>query len=275
MKELLGFDLSSKIEEEIKINNKGCIIRPSVAVIQIGDNEVSEKHVKLKEDACGRVGIYFRYYKFEDDTPELTIVNKIKELNNDDYVNGIVIELPIPDKYNEKRLINTILNTKDIDGLTDVNIGRFISGRKTFVPSTVSAIMAFLKENNVDIVGKNAVIIGKGRLVGTPMIHQLLGEGATVTVCHSRTIDLKKYTKEADIIICAAGDKHIITEDMVNDKVVIVDVGRTIEDGVLYGDVEPKVYEKASIINPKTGLIGPLSISMFLKNVMVSYKNKK
>ena len=104
-------------------------------------------HTKLKEEACNRVGIYYRYFKYEEDTPELTIVNKIKELNNDDYVNGIMLELPIPDKYNEKRLLNSILNTKDIDGLTDVNIGRLISGRKTFVPCTVAAIMTIIKEN--------------------------------------------------------------------------------------------------------------------------------
>lgn len=275
MNKIEGLDLSVKIEEEIKQGNKGCIIRPSVAVIQIGDNEISNLHTKLKEEACSRAGIYYRYFKYEDDTPELTIVNKIKELNNDDYVNGIVIELPIPDKYNEKRLLNTILNTKDIDGLTDVNIGRLISGRKTFTPCTVSAIMTVLKENNVELEGKEVVIVGKGKLVGRPIMYQLLNAGATVTVCHSKTVDLKKHTTCADIIISAAGVKNLITEDMVKDGVVVIDVGYTVEDGKVYGDVEPNVSKKASLMTPKTGAIGPLSISMFLKNIMTSYNNKK
>lgn len=275
MTKIKGLELSSKIEEEIKQGNKGCIIRPSVAVIQIGDNEVSNLHTKLKEEACNRVGIYYRYFKYEDDTPELTIVNKIKELNNDDYVNGIVIELPIPEKYNEKRLINTILNTKDIDGLTDVNVGRLIGGRKTFIPCTISAIMTILKENEIELDGKEVVIVGKGKLVGRPMIHQLLNGGATVTICHSRTEDLKKHTKDADIIISATGVKGLITDNMVKDGVVIIDAGYTIEDGKVYGDVDPKVEKKASIMTPPTGCIGPLSITMFLKNIMLSYNNKK
>ena len=275
MSEIKGLDLSVKIEEEIKQGNKGCIIRPSVAVIQIGDNELSNRHTKLKEESCNRAGIYYRYFKYEDDVPELTIVNKIKELNNDDYVNGIVIELPIPDKYNEKRLLNSILNTKDIDGLTDVNIGRLISGRKTYTPCTVAAIMELLRINDVELSGKEVVIVGKGKLVGRPIMYQLLNEGATVTVCHSKTEDLKKHTKEADIIISATGVKNIITEDMVKDGVVVIDAGYTIEDGKVYGDVDSKVSKKASIMTPPTGCIGPLSVAMFLKNIMMSYNNKK
>ena len=275
MDKINGLDLSVKIEEEIKQGNKGCIIRPSVAVIQIGDNEISDIHTKLKEEACSRVGIYFRYFKFEDGTPELTIVNKIKELNNDDYVNGILIELPIPDNYNEKRLLNTILNTKDIDGLTDVNVGRLISGRKTFVPCTVSAIMTILKENNIELEGKEVVIVGKGKLVGRPMVSQMLNEGATVSICHSRTVDLSKHTKEADVIITATGVENLITLDMVKEGVVVVDAGYCMVDGKLCSDVDPKVSKKASLLTPKTGCIGPLTIAMFLKNVMMSYNNKK
>lgn len=275
MSKIECLELSTKIEEEIKQGNKGCIIRPSVAVIQIGDNEISNLHIKLKEDACNRTGIYFRFFKFEDDTPELTIVNKIKELNNDDYVNGIVIELPIPEKYNDKRLINSILNTKDIDGLTDVNIGRLISGRKTFTPCTVAAIMTIFKENKIELSGKNVVLVGKGQLIGRPLIYQLLNEGATVTICHSKTVDIKKHTLDADIIISATGVKHIIKPDMVKENSIIIDAGYVMEDGKLYSDVDPKVEKKVELITPKTGCIGPLSISMFLKNIMTSYNNKK
>ena len=275
MNQIQGLELSKKIEEEVKQSTKGCIIRPSVAVIEIGDNELVQKHVELKQKACERADIYFRHFKYDETVSELTIVNKIKELNNDDYVNGIMIELPIPEKYNEKRLLNAIINSKDIDGLTDINVGRAIGGRKTIIPSTVMAILTLIKENNIELEGKEVVLVGKGKLVGKPLIFQLLNEGATVTVCHSRTLDLKKHTKEADIIISGAGVKNLITADLVKEGVIIIDAGYVIEDGKVYGDVEEAVSKKASLMTPKTGCIGPLSISMFLKNIMTSYNSKK
>jgi len=271
-----GKNLSLTIEEEIKQSIKGCIIRPSVAVIEVGDNPISEIYVKEKEAACNRVGMYFRHYKYEDSTPELTIINKIKELNNDDYVNGIMIQLPLPEKYNEKRLINTIINSKDIDGLTDINVGRSISGRKTIMPCSVLAIMNLLKENQVELEGKEVVIVGKGKLVGRPLINVLLNEGATVTVCHSKTKDLKKHTIEADILISATGVKNLITEDMIKEESIVIDVGCNIENGKVYGDVDfNKVSKKALLITPAVGGVGPMTVAMFLKNIVLCYNNKK
>jgi len=275
MNQIQGLELSKKIEDEVKQATKGCIIRPSVAVIEIGDNQLVQKHVELKQKACERADIYFRHFKYDETVSELTIVNKIKELNNDDYVNGIMIELPIPEKYNEKRLLNTIINSKDIDGLTDINVGRAIGGRKTIIPSTVMAILKLIKENNIELEGKEVVLVGKGKLVGKPLIFHLLNEGSTVTVCHSKTVDLKKHTIEADIIISGAGVKNLITADMVKDDVIVIDAGYVMEDGKVYGDVDEGVAKKASLITPKTGCIGPLSISMFLKNIMTSYNSKK
>lgn len=271
-----GKSLSLNIEEEVKQNIKGCIIRPSVAVIEVGENPINELCVKEKEAACNRVGMYFRHYKYEDNTPELTIINKIKELNNDDYVNGIMIQLPLPDKYNEKRLLNTIINSKDIDGLTDINIGRAISGRKTIMSCSVLAIMEILKENGINLEGKEVVIIGKGKLVGKPLINTLLNERATVTICHSKTNDLKKHTRSADIVISATGVKHLITEDMIKENSVVIDVGCSIEAGKVYGDVDfDKVSKKASLITPSVGGIGPMTVAMFLKNIVMCYNNKK
>lgn len=276
MEKMIGTQLSNDIQDEIRISIKGCIIRPSVAVIQVGDDEASNLYIKAKEDACNKTGIYFRYYKFEDGTPELTIINKIKELNNDDYVNGIMIQLPLPEKYNEKRLLNTVINSKDIDGLTDINIGRLISGRKSIMPCTVQAILTLLKEYNVVIEGKEVVIVGKGKLVGRPLINAMLNEGATVTVCHSKTADLKKHTKEADILISAAGVPNLITEDMVKEGAVVIDVGCTLIDGKAHGDVDfDKVAKKASLITPIPGGVGPMTVAMFLKNVIMCYNNKK
>lgn len=271
-----GKELSLPIEEEIKGFAKGCIIRPSVAVINISNDPISEKYIKAKEEACNRTGIYFRFYQFEEGTPELTIINKIKELNNDDYVNGIMINLPIPEKYNEKRLLNTIINSKDIDGLTDINIGRLISGRKSITPCSVLAIMELLRHYEVKIEGKEVVIVGKGKLVGRPLINILLNEGATVTVCHSKTVDLKKHTSEADIVISSAGVKNLITEDMVKEGAVVIDAGCVMEDGKMIGDVDfDKVSKKASLITPSIGGVGPMTVAMFLKNIILCYNNKK
>ena len=269
-------ELVNNIEEEIRQFSKTCIIRPSVAVIDIGDDPINKKFVKAKEDACNRVGIYFRYHNFEDNTPELTIINKIKELNNDDYVNGIMINLPVPEKYNEKRLLNTIINSKDIDGLTDINIGRLISGRKSITPCAVQGIMELFKHYNVELEGKEVVIVGNSKLIGRPLTNILLNEGATVTVCNSKTVDLKKHTKEADIIISSVGVKHLIKADMVKEGVIVVDAGYTIENEKIYGDVDfDKVSKKASLITPVIGGVGAMTVAMFLKNTILCYNSKK
>ena len=271
-----GKELAKQIEEEIKLVAKGCIIRPSVALINIGNDPISEKFIKEKEEACNRVGIYFRYHQFEEDTPELTIINKIKELNNDDYVNGISINLPIPEKYNEKRLLNTIINSKDIDGITDINMGRLISGRKTIISSTALGIMELLKKYEIDVESKNVVIVGKGKLVGRPLINILLNEGATVTVCHSRTENIKKHTSNADIVISCMGFKNLITADMIKEDAVVIDAGCTIEDDEMCGDIDlKKVSKKASLVSDSMDSIFPISVAMFLKNIMLCYNNKK
>ena len=187
-----------------------------------------------------------------------------------------MIELPIPEKYNEKRLLNSILNSKDIDGLTDINVGRLISGRKTIVPTAASAIITALKQKNVALEGREVVLVGKGKLIGKPLIQLFLNEGSTVTVCHSKTKDLSKHTKEADIIVSATGVKNLITANMVKDDVIVIDVGCNVENGKLSGDVDfDKVSKKASIITAPKGGIGPITIAMFLKNIIACYNNKK
>lgn len=271
-----GKQLSLEIQEELKHTIKYEMIKPSVAVIQIGDDQASTTYIKNKEKACDNIGIYFRYFKFEDGTPELTIINKIKELNNDDYVNGIIIQLPLPERYNEKRLVNQIINSKDIDGLTDINLGRLLNGKKTLVPCTPLGVMELLKKYEVELKGKHVVIVGKGKLTGKPLTYLMLNEGATVTVCHSKTVDLAKYTNDADVLISATGINNLITEDMVKDGVVVVDVGINYEEGKIKGDVDfDKVSKKASLITPVPGGVGPMTIAMLLKNIVTCYYNKK
>lgn len=269
-----GKDFLETVKADIKARIKNCIIRPSVAIIDIGDNKLNEIYSKLQEELCNEVGIYYRHYKFDTDTTELTIINKIKELNNDDYVHGIQVLLPIPDKYNEKRLLNTISNSKDVDGLTDINVGRLISGRKTIVSCTSLAIMDLFNMENIDLCGKEVVIVGKGKAVGRSLITLLLNAGSTVTICHSNTKDLKKHVCEADIVISAVGKKHLISD--VKEDAVVIDLGYEIVDGKVYGDVvTSKVSKKASIISSSKGGMGTLALCEFLKNVVLCYENKK
>lgn len=271
-----GKSLSLEIQEEIKKTIKYEMIKPSVAVIQVGDNAASNTYIKNKQKACENVGIFFRHFKFDDGTPELTIINKIKELNNDEYVNGIIIQLPLPERYNEKRLVNQILNSKDIDGLTDINIGRLLNGKKSLVPCTPLGVMELLKKYGVNVEGKHVVIVGKGKLTGKPLAHLMLNEGATVTVCHSRTLNLASYTEQADILVSATGLNKLITGDMVKKGAVVVDVGINYEDGHIAGDVDfNSVSKKASLITPVPGGVGPMTIAMLLKNIISCYYNKK
>ena len=271
-----GKSLSLEIQDEIKKTIKYEMIKPSVAVIQVGDNTASNTYIKNKQKACENVGIFFRHFKFDNGTPELTIINKIKELNNDEYVNGIIIQLPLPERYNEKRLVNQILNSKDIDGLTDINVGRFLNGKKSLIPCTPLGVMELLKKYDVNVEGKHVVIVGKGKLTGKPLAHLMLNEGATVTVCHSRTLNLDSYTEQADILVSATGLNKLITGDMVKKGVVVVDVGINYEDGHIAGDVDfNSVSKKASLITPVPGGVGPMTIAMLLKNIISCYYNKK
>ena len=268
--------ISDEIKAELKQSIKFEMIKPSIAVIQVGDNQASDTYIKMKEKACDEVEIYFRHYKYDDKTSELTIINKIKELNNDEYVNGIIIQLPLPDGYNEKRLVNTIINSKDIDGLTDINTGRLASGRKTLVPCTAAAVMELLTRSNVELKSKHVVLVGKGKLTCKPLIQLFLNEGATVTVCHSNTIDLKKHTIDADILVSATGVNNLIKEDMVKEGAVVIDVGINYETGKISGDVDfDNVVKKASLITKTPGGVGPMTVAMLLKNAIYCYQNKK
>lgn len=268
--------ISDDIKSEIKQNIKLEMIKPSLAVIQVGENQISNKHIEVLKKACDQVGIYFRHCKFNEDTSELTIINKIKELNNDEYVNGIVIETPLPCGYNEKRLMNTIINSKDVDGLTDINIGRLIGGRKTLVSSTALAVFEILKREQIALSGKNVVLIGRGRVTNLPLMPLFLNENATVTICHSGTKDLSKFTKQADIIVSAAGENNLITADMIKEDAIVIDIGINYDNDTITGDVDVNsVSKKALFTTPTPGGVGPITTAMLLKNVIYCYQNKK
>ena len=276
MSNIDGKIISTKIKEELKAEIKTYMIKPCLAVIQIGNDEASNVYISAKQKACSEVGIYLKHIKFDEDSREIEIINKIIELNNDEYVHGILLQLPIPEKFNEEKLINYISRNKDVDGLTDINVGKLINNKKCLVSCTPQGIIKLLEESGVSIPGKNVVIVGRSKLVGKPLISLFLNNDATVTVCHSKTNNLKEFTKNADILVVAVGKKHLITEDMVKKDSVVIDVGINRIDGKLYGDVDyENVKNKVSLITPVPGGVGPMTVAMLLCNVKTFYKNLK
>lgn len=268
-----GNEVSKKILENIKNSVKPYMIKPCLAVIQVGNNELSNKYLKKKEQACSEVGIYFKHLKYDENVLEKEIINKIIELNNDEYVNGIIVQLPLPSNLNEQRIINYITSSKDVDGLNDLNSGRLLNNKDGMIPCTALGIIELLNYYNIEISGKTVVIVGRGKLVGKPLMNLFLKNDATVIMCHSKTIDLSKFTRQADILITATGVKHLIKKDDIKDGAVVVDVGLTFEDNKLYGDVDfENVKEKASFITKSIGGVGPMTVAMLIKNTIKNYE---
>lgn len=271
-----GKECSAKIREKLKVEINSFPSTPKVVDIQIGNNEASDIYIKSKEKACKDTLIDFECIRFPDNTDEKEIMNKILELNNDANINGILIQSPIPNKYNYKKLVNLIDPSKDVDGLNIVNIGKLFNNKKGIVSCTPLGIIKLLECNNITIEGKNVVIVGRSNLVGKPLISLFLNKNATVTICHSYTNDLSNYTKKADILVVAVGKKYLITKDMVKDGAVIVDVGINRIDNKIYGDVDfDNVSNIASYITPVPGGVGPMTVSMLMYNVVECYKMQK
>ena len=266
-------EIKQQIEEEIKQKIKGCIIRPSVAVIEIGEDPLNNLITKEREDSCNKTGIYFRHYKYEDTTPELTIINKIKELNNDDYVDGIMVQFPIPEKYNEKRLVNTIINSKDINGQTDINIGRLISGRKTITPIHALSIMSYLDE--IDLINKRIVIIYNNKMTIRSVLNILLNSNLDVSVVSYNSENLEYFVKNADIVISSADVKDTIKEEWLNKDMYLIDAGISLEKNKIIGDINyKKISDKCNLVTGENG-IKNIEDAMFLKNIIFCYENKK
>ena len=270
-----GKALSNEIRLELSKKIKNSLIKPCLTVIQIGNDEASNIYIKAKQKACEEVGIYFKHLKFSEFDPELEITNKIIELNNDPYVNGILIQLPLPKRFDENKLLNLISKDKDVDGLTEINSGKLFKDKNNLVPCTPLGVIKILEKYNIDIEGKHAVVVGKSSLVGKPLAMLLLQKGATVTICHSKTNDLANFTKQADILISAVGKKDLITKEMVKENAVLVDVGINRVDGKIYGDIDfENVKDIASYITPVPGGVGPMTVAMLLNNVIKNYENK-
>ena len=266
-------ELKRQTEEEIKQKIKGCIIRPSVAVIEIGDNDLNNVIIKEREESCNKTGIYFRHYKYEDNTPELTIINKIKELNNDDYVDGIMVQFPIPEKYNEKRLVNTIINSKDINGQTDINVGRLISGRKTIVPIHTLTIMSYLED--MDLMDKKLLIVYNNKTNIRALTNNFINNNLDVNLVYFNSKNLEKAVGNADIIISSADTKDAIKDSWIKKGTKLIDAGIILEKNKIIGDLNyKKVSAVCEVLTSENGIL-PLEDTMFLKNIIFCYESKK
>ncbi len=273
-----GKELAQKIRNGLKdkvveIKNKG--INPKLAVIMVGEDKASKVYVKNKSKACEEIGIDFEEFLLDENTTMEELLGLIEELNSREDVHGILLQSPIPNHLDINKAFNAINYKKDVDGFNPVNVGKLSIGQDCFISCTPFGVIRMLEEYNIPIEGKNAVIIGRSNIVGKPLIQCMLKKNATVTVCHSRTQNIEQITKQADILIVAIGKAKFVTEDMVKEGAVVIDVGiNRNDDGKLVGDVDfENVEKKASYITPVPGGVGPMTIAMLMTNVVKAAEN--
>ena len=276
-----GKEFSKKILEEISNEQKEIVerknLRPAgLAVIIVGENPASQVYVRNKTRACEKVGFYSETIKLEENISENDLIKKIEELNENDKIDGILVQLPLPKHINELKVINSIKPEKDVDGFSNVNVGKMVIGDESgFLSCTPYGIMQLLEGYDIDVDGKDVVVVGRSNIVGKPMAMMLIQKGATVQVCNSRTKDLSKKLKKADIIVVAVGVPRMIKATDVKEGVVVIDVGINRVDGKLCGDVDYEdVAQKASYITPVPGGVGPMTIASLIKNTFISYQRK-
>lgn len=262
-------DIYRELEAEI-VPHRGQI---GLAVILVGDDPASATYVRNKEKACKRLGINFKLVRLPQFVSKEEVLESISRLNNDDSISGIIVQLPLPSHIDEFEITKSVLPIKDVDGLHPENLGSLLKGKPNMVPCTPSGIIELLRREEIDIKGKKVVIVGRSNLVGKPLFHLLLSMDATVTICHSKTKDLKKETSQADILVVAVGVPGLIKKDMVKPGAVVIDVGINKVDNKLVGDVDFEgVKEIASYITPVPGGVGPMTVAMLMNNVLKAYK---
>lgn len=273
-----GKKVSSQIRDKISQETAEFIektgIQPHLVVIIVGNDAASMTYVRNKKKACEEVGFKSTVIELPAETTEEELLDKIKELNGDSSVHGILVQLPLPKHISEQKIIDTISIKKDVDGFHPYQVGALVSDLDCLKPCTPSGVIELLKAYEIEMTGCHAVIVGRSHIVGKPLIQLLLDENATVTVCHSRTKDLAQFTKLADILIVAIGCPNFVTTDMVKDDAIVIDVGiNRLENGKLVGDVAfDEVAKKASYITPVPGGVGPMTITMLLCNTLKAAK---
>ena len=274
-----GKELAKKIRRELKkevaeLKENG--INPKLAVIMVGDDPGSQVYVKNKSKACEKVGIEFEEYLYDSNLTEKELLDIIQKLNNDNSIHGILLQSPVPKHIDINKAFRTISPEKDVDGFNPINVGNLSIGEDAFISCTPYGIIKMLEEYDIETEGKNAVILGRSNIVGKPMIQCMLNKNSTVTVCHSRTNNIDKILKNADIVIAAIGKPRFVKKEMIKDGAVVIDVGiNRLEDGTICGDVDfEKVSEKASYITPVPGGVGPMTIAMLLSNLVKATKKQ-
>ena len=274
-----GKELAKKTRQNLKIEcdelkSKG--ITPKLAVIMVGDNPASKVYVRNKSKACQEVGVEYEEYLLDSNITQKELIDLIKKLNNDKNINGILLQSPIPKHLDINEAFRTIDYHKDVDGFHPMNVGKLTLGQDTFVSCTPYGVMRMFEEYNIDLCGKNVVILGRSNIVGKPLTQCCLNKNATITVCHSKTQNTKKLTKEADIVISAIGKPKFITEDMIKEGAIVIDVGiNRDENAKIVGDVDfENVKQKASYITPVPGGVGPMTVAMLINNVIKAAKNQ-
>ena len=268
-----GKKLAKEIREDLKIKcdelkQKG--VKPKLAVVMVGDDKASQVYIRNKSKVCDEIGIEFEEHLLNANIEQNVLIDLIEKLNQDNNIHGILLQSPIPAHLDINEAFRTIAPEKDVDGFNPANVGKLCLNQDTFVSCTPYGIMKMFDAYNIDLTGKNVTIIGRSNIVGKPLIQCCLNKNATVTVCHSKTKDLKQHTQNADVVIAAIGKSKFVTEDMIKPGAVVIDVGiNRSDDGNITGDVDfENVYNKASYITPVPGGVGPMTIAMLMNNVI-------
>lgn len=277
---LEGKSLKKQIIQELATEVYSMSYKPSLVVIQVGDDPASNIYIRNKAKMCENIGYRYELKKYSDNVTEELLLKEIDNLNNDNSVNGILVQMPLPSHLDEIKIQNSISPLKDVDGLTDINMGMLAHKKETLFPCTAIGIIELLDYYNVDVSGKNVVVVGRSNLVGRPVAELFINRNATVTVCHSYTKNLANITKKADILVVAVGVYNLITSDMVKEDCIIIDVGINSIDGKMCGDVDfDRVVNKVKGITPVPGGVGQMTVAELAKNILKAYKlqqvNKK
>ncbi|HDK4200713.1 TPA: bifunctional methylenetetrahydrofolate dehydrogenase/methenyltetrahydrofolate cyclohydrolase FolD [Staphylococcus aureus] len=269
-------DYRQGLQDQVEaLKEKG--FTPKLSVILVGNDGASQSYVRSKKKAAEKIGMISEIVPLEETATEEEVLNELNRLNNDDSVSGILVQVPLPKQVSEQKILEAINPEKDVDGFHPINIGKLYIDEQTFVPCTPLGIMEILKHADIDLEGKNAVVIGRSHIVGQPVSKLLLQKNASVTILHSRSKDMASYLKDADVIVSAVGKPGLVTKDVVKEGAVIIDVGNTPdENGKLKGDVDyDAVKEIAGAITPVPGGVGPLTITMVLNNTLLAEKMRR
>lgn len=269
-------DYRQGLQDQVEaLKEKG--FTPKLSVILVGNDGASQSYVRSKKKAAEKIGMISEIVHLEETATEEEVLNELNRLNNDDSVSGILVQVPLPKQVSEQKILEAINPDKDVDGFHPINIGKLYIDEQTFVPCTPLGIMEILKHADIDLEGKNAVVIGRSHIVGQPVSKLLLQKNASVTILHSRSKDMASYLKDADVIVSAVGKPGLVTKDVVKEGAVIIDVGNTPdENGKLKGDVDyDAVKEIVGAITPVPGGVGPLTITMVLNNTLLAEKMRR